>query len=219
MRTENLKRKQRRVFIGSALSIVLIGSLQTDTSLAADRPDFSGSWQLNEELSENPRDKMMEKMRGSGGGSRGGGGKGGGRRGGGGRGGGGGGEEEMQTRLQSMAERVQELEILHQEPELVIEFADGSSRTIFTDGQVVTDDFAGGVFEGKGKWKGDSQVVFKSESAAGSKVTEIYELNETGDMLFLTTKMEGDGRRPSISFRRVYDRSLTEIPTAPDAAR
>ena len=186
MRTENLKRKQRRVFIGSALSIVLIGSLQTDTSLAADRPDFSGSWQLNEELSENPRDKMMEKMRGSGGG---------------------GGEEEMQTRLQSMAERVQELEILHQEPERVIEFADGSSRTIFTDGQVVTDDFAGGVFEGKGKWKGDSQVVFKSESAAGSKVTEIYELNETGDMLFLTTKMEGDGRRPSISFRRVYDRS------------
>jgi hypothetical protein len=199
MRTRNLKRKQRRVLIGSVLSILLIGSLQTDTSLAADRPDFSGNWQLNEELSENPREKMMEKMRGSGGGSRGRGGAGGMRS--------GGSQEDMRSRYQSMAERVQELEILHQEPELVIEFADGSSRTIFTDGQVVTDDFAGGVLEGKGKWKGDSQVVFKSESAVGSKVTEIYELNETGDMLFLTTKMEGDGRRPSISFRRVYDRS------------
>lgn len=36
-------------------------------------------------------------------------------------------------------------------------------------------------------------------------MTEIYELSEDGNQLFVTTKLEGDGRRPTISFRRVYD--------------
>ena len=55
-------KRRIRDLIGSALSLLLIGSLQTDTSLAAERPDFSGLWQLNEELSEDPREKMRESV-------------------------------------------------------------------------------------------------------------------------------------------------------------
>jgi len=218
-----MKSRRIQALIGSALPMLLIGSLQTDTSSAAERPDFSGSWRLNEELSENPRDKMEEMggggrgRGGMGGGSSGGGMGGGDRQGGGGPGGrGGGSREDMQARFQARIERIETLEILHQDPEMVIGFADGSNRTIYTDGQATPDDLEAGVFEGKGKWKNNSQVIFKAESANGGKATEIYELDEAGDMLLVTTKVEGDGRRPGISFKRVYERALADSSAEPD---
>jgi len=121
----------------------------------------------------------------------------------------------MQDRLEARSERIKALEILHQDPELVTGFADGSNRTIYTDGREVFDDLDAGVFESKAKWKGRSQVVFKSESANGAEITEIYELNEAGDMLFVTTELKGDGRRPSFSFKRVYDRVAADVPVEP----
>ena len=211
------KSKRIQVLIGSALPMLLIGSLQADTSLAAERPDFSGSWQLNEELSENPRDKMVEQM-GGGRGRGGSGGLGGGMRGGGGSGGrGGGSREDIQARLEARSQRIEALEILHQDPEFVIGFADGSNRTLYTDGREVSHDLEVGAFESQAKWKGRSQVVFKSESENGAEITEIYELNEAGDQLFVTTKIEGEERRPDISFERVYDRVVTDVPMQPDS--
>lgn len=216
MNHTNRKSKRIQALIGSALPLLLIGSLQADTSLAAERPDFSGSWQLNEELSENPHDEMMEKMgggRGRGGGGRSGGGM---QGGGGGRGSGGGGREEMQSRMNERVEKVRVLEILHQDPELVIGFADGTSRTLFTDGRETAEDLEAGFFEGTAKWKGNSQVVFRSESTNGGKTAETYELNPAADMLWVTTKMDGDGRRPTISFKRVYYRASMDVPAEPD---
>jgi len=197
---------KRLAWIGSALSCLLMGSVQVDTSLAAERPDFSGSWKLNEELSENPRDKMMEQMknRGPAGGLPPGGGDS--RRGG--EGMGSGGRDGMQERFKAMNERIQSIEIAHQDPQLDLRFADGRERTIYTDGRAIEDDFEGGIFEAKGKWKGGSRVVVKAESTYGGKITETYELSEDGQQLYVTTKMEGDGRRPSITFRRVYDKAL-----------
>jgi len=107
---------------------------------------------------------------------------------------------------------------LHQDPELVIGFADGSNRTIYTDGREVSEDLAVGVFESQTKWKGSSQVVFKSETPNGAEITEIYELGETGDLLFVTTKMEGEGRRPDVSFKRVYDRVAANVTIEADPA-
>ncbi len=217
MKTTSARSKRIQGLIGSALPMLLIGSLQADTSLAAERPDFSGSWQLNEERSENPRDKVMEKMGGGRGRGGSGGMGGGGMRGGGGPGGrGGGSREDVQARFEARAERIKALEISHQDPELVIGFADGSNRTIYTDGRKVSEDLAVGVFESKTKWKGNSQVVFKSESPKGAEITEIYELDETGDLLFVTTRMEGEGRRPDVSFNRVYDRVTAVVPVEPD---
>ena len=191
-----------RAFIGSVLPILLIGSLHTDTSLAADRPDFSGTWQLDEELSEGPRTRKAGQRgggRGMEGRSGGEGGRGGQR---------GGGDGVMRERLQSMKERIQTLEILHQDPELAIGFKDGSSRTLYTDGREMTDDLEAGTFDGEGKWKNQTQIVFKSENAMGGKITELYELDEAGATLFVTTTMESDGRRPEINFRRVYVKAL-----------
>ena len=48
--------------LGLALPILMLGVLLASASLAAEQPDFSGTWKLNQELSENPRDKMMEGM-------------------------------------------------------------------------------------------------------------------------------------------------------------
>lgn len=209
-----------RVLIGSALPLLLIGSLQTDPSLAAERPDFSGKWQLDEELSENPRDKMMEKVRGGGarggmGGSRGGGT--GGRSGGAAGGRDGGGREDMQERMRAMHERIQKLEITHQEPEVAIVFADGATRKLYTDGRDSTSGLETGFFGGTGEWKNKTQLVWKSETSNGSKMTEIYELDKSGERLFVTIKMEGDGRRPDISFQRVYDAADAGVPAQPNA--
>lgn len=122
----------------------------------------------------------------------------------------------MHSRLQARAERVKALEIVHQDPELVLGFADGSNRTVFTDERETGDDLEAGIFASEARWKGNSQVVIKSESANGSKITEIYELNEAGDMLSVTTKMEGEGRRPDMKFRRVYDKALVDMPVEPE---
>ncbi len=72
----------------AALLIAAVGSPATGSDTAK-RNDFTGTWQLNEELSENPREKMREAMSSRGGGRGGGGRGGGGGGGGGGRGGGG----------------------------------------------------------------------------------------------------------------------------------
>lgn len=195
-----------KAFIGSVLPVLLIGSLHTDTSLAADRPDFSGTWQLNEELSEDPRDQMRKQT-----GERGGrGGNGGGTRGGGGRSSGGQGRDPggMQERFQSMKQRVEILEIQHHDPEMAIGFGDGTRRTLFTDGRKMGDNLESGVFEAKAKWRQASSVVFEAENAVGQKITEIYELDASGQRLEVTTRIEGGDRRPDMSLKRIYDRAL-----------
>lgn len=207
---------KRMILIGSALSCLLMGSVQIDTSLAAERPDFSGSWKLNEQLSENPRDKMMEQRKkrypdaGSSGRDGAGMGDGGMR----GDGKGSGGRDGTQERIKAMAERIQSIEIAHRDPQMDLRFADGREWTVFTDGRAIEDDFEGGIFEAKARWKGGSQVVVKAESTYGGKLTETYELSENGQQLYVTTKMEGDGRRPNITFRRVYDKALVPAPSS-----
>lgn len=176
-----------------------------------ERPDFTGSWVLNEELSENPRDKMRQSMGGgrSGGGGMGGGGMGGGGRGGsgmggGGRGGsmggpGGGDREAMQQRMAELAARIARLEIT-QDEELSILYADGSLRVVPVDGEV------GDI---KSHWKGDRLVVeLKGES--GRRMRETLEFAEDGAQLHVTTKMFGDLNRPTISVLRVYDMAVAE---------
>ena len=124
----------------------------------------------------------------------------------------------MEDRMRAMRERIQTLEITHLEPELSIVFADGSGRTIYNDGREFSEDLEGGVLKTKGKWKNGAQLVLKSETANGAKITEIYELDGSSERLLVTVKMEGDGRRPDISFRRVYDAADAGIRVAPDPA-
>ncbi len=129
----------------------------------------------------------------------------------GGRGGsmGGGDPEAMRQRLADAAARAASLEITQGE-ELSILYADGSLRVVPVDGE--TGDI-------KSHWKGDRLVVdLKRE--AGRRMRETLELVEDETRLHVTTKIFGDGSRPTISILRVYDAAGAErIPEeAPDEA-
>ena len=59
------KTKPRQSILLLALALLLPAAAM---AAGSERPDFSGTWELNEELSENPREKMMEARGGRGGG-------------------------------------------------------------------------------------------------------------------------------------------------------
>jgi hypothetical protein len=184
------------------------------------RPDFSGTWKLNADLSEDPREKMRD-ARGSSGGRGGGGfGGGGGGFGGGGRGGmegggmGGGGRRgggdsgdrgvDGATRLGETLAAQKVLTISHKDPELVIRDLNGRSRTFFTDARKLEEERAEGTAKIQTKWKDRTVVVV---TKVGSReTTETFERAADGSHLLLTTKIDG-GRAP-LSFRRVYDAPL-----------
>ena len=173
-------------------------------------PDLSGDWQLNEELSEDPREAMRRSRSGrggfgaqgrGGGGGRGGGfGRGGRGQGGFGRGGGRGGEQ--QGRGGAGGERMNRFSLEHQDPQLTFRFEDGQARTLTTDGETRTHQHPSGEVRTEASWRGN-QLVIKRQHDGGRKVKETYQLDAESGRLLVTTKLEGGAR--SMSFRRVYD--------------
>jgi len=192
--------------LGLALPFLTLGVLLAVASLAAEQPDFSGTWKLNPELSENPRDKMTEgasKGGGGRGGGRTGGGMGGGMRGGG--GGRGGDREGMQERFREREQRIQQFIIEHEDPSLRFRYGDGSETVFYTDGRI-TEDLETGLLDATASWKKSKRIEIERDSPQGGAITEKYELSDDGSQLFVKTKMEGNGQSPKISFQRVYDR-------------
>ena len=207
----------KKRILGLALPFLTLGVLLAVASLAAEQPDFSGTWKLNQELSENPREKMAESMskgRGGEGGGRGGGGMGGGMRGGG--GGRGGGREGMEERLGEREARIQQIVIDHEDPTFRIRFADDIETTFYTDGRM-TEDLEAGLLEATASWKKGRRIEIERDSPQGGAITEKYELSEDGSQLFVKTKMEGSGRMPKITFQRVYDQVTDAFQEDPDA--
>lgn len=196
--------------LGLALPLLTLGVLLASASLAAEQPDFSGSWKLNPELSENPREKMTEGV------SKGGGGRGGGRTGGGmgeGMGGGmrggggsrGGDREGMQERFREREQRIQQFTIVHEEPSLQFRYGDGSETVFYTDGRI-TEDLETGLLDATASWKKSKRIEIQRDTPQAGAITEKYELSDDGSQLLVKIKMEGNGRSPKISFQRVYDR-------------
>ena len=196
------------------------------------RPDFTGTWTLNEDLSEDPRTKMREAGGGRGGrggggfGGRGGGEGGGGSGGRGGMGGGGrgrrggdggsgergGGDGAMRLGETLAAQKV--LTISHKDPDFVVTDLNGRSRTFFTDARKVEEERAEGTAKIQAKWKDRSIVV--ATKVGDRETTDTYERAADGARLFLTTKIEG-GRAP-FSFRRIYEAPLRPLPAEGGAA-
>lgn len=198
--------------LGLALPLLTLGVLLASASLAAEQPDFSGTWKLNPELSENPRDKMTEGVSkggrgGQGGGTRGGGMEGG-KGGGGMRGGGSGrsGEREgTQERFREREPRIQQFTVVHEEPSLRFRYGDGSETVFYTDGRI-TEDLETGLLDATASWKKSKRIEIQRDTPQAGAITEKYELSDDGSQLLVKTKMEGNGRSPKISFQRVYDR-------------
>lgn len=233
-----------RSLFGPPAFILSLSLIAPAAPNAGPRPDFSGTWKLNEELSDNPRDKIIEAMperppgggrsgfggsggrRGRGGGR--GDGRGGGRGGGDGRGGFGGGRvggpegdgyrgERMRDRMRFLIEGGSLLTIEHQDPRLTIRDAMNKERTLFTDGRVARFEFASDLWEAKTKWKKGRKVVLKAKSARGRKLSETIEFSEDDSRLMITIKMSGGGRMPSFEFVRVYDPAPAD--TVPASAK
>jgi hypothetical protein len=191
---------------------------------SGEAPDLSGSWELNERLSENPRDKMRETMQQRGGGppgGMGGGGRGGGM-GGGGRGGGPDGgidpetmrrrgqELEQAARSMTIIQADPELTIIQADPELTIVYADGRERRLYADGREHRREGGTGEVETKTKWKKDGRLVVRSTTERGQEIKETFRHAPGESRLYVTTEVKGDGRMPGIEFERVYDRAVAE---------
>ena len=224
----NLANRIGQINITLILLLLAIGPLPISGN--EKRPDFTGTWQLNEELSEDPREKMREAMSQSRGSRGGGGGRGGGGRGGGGFGGPGGGfggpggggpgggggqtrgeapggdRESRQEAMRTLQEAFAILEIAHQEPLFRVRYADEREDVLYTDGRSFERTLARGeVASASGKWKSRERIVVKVQVEDRGDVTETWELIPDAGQLWLTVKTEGDGRRPGFEFRRVYD--------------
>lgn len=176
--------------------IVLVGSLVGIASGRVNgqqsepiRPDLSGRWQLNSELSENAQAKIDRMQSSQGHGPR--------RHGLGGLFGRlfGGGDMEEARRMVLNAPA--SFTLIQAGDRIVVTGSDGRSRTLTASGgkekvngrDVVT------------KWEGQRLV---SETTIGdAKVTETYERSTSAPQLIVTTRM--DMRGHGVSVRRVYD--------------
>jgi hypothetical protein len=167
-------------------------------------PDLSGTWQLNEDLSQTPQQSMHQgpegappEGRGGGAGRRGGrfpGGGGGGRR------PEGGGPPDRRADFEA-AEKT--MTIVWAAPQLTITYPGGRQRVLFTDGRKVKEERPDGkTVKTQASWTdtGSLEVVTKTDH--GTR-TEIYEITNDGRRLFVLIGFEGRGPR---QFRRAYDR-------------
>jgi hypothetical protein len=167
----------------------------------AGHPDFSGSWQLNRELSDDPQKKMKEAMGSMGGaagafgrimgGMRGGGGK-------------------ANERMKNSPLMSGLMKIIHNDPELRITTDDesGASKTIYTDGRLVRDTMQVRDkevdTETTARWKGD-QLVVTTQMGQGGKRTAIYRLAEDARQLIISLQIENPRLNQPIEMRLVYD--------------
>ena len=210
--------------LASALSLLavlcLLAAWTAAPLFAADEdlPDLSGHWEMDQELSEDPMEKMRESrggMRGGGGfGGRGGGGFGGGRGGGfgggsGGMGGGpgrGGGDrpsrEEMQQRMEEMRRGHDRLTIVQADSQVRIAFADGREQVLTTDNKKQVLDTPVGEVEVKARWR-DAGLVVNTRGDRRS-TTETYYVTADGSLLTVMVEMDPPGPMGPVSFKRIY---------------
>ena len=201
------------------LSLAVIGVVEV---AGQERVDLSGSWQIDRDASDDPRQEIAEAAsgrRGPGsagqmGGSRPGGrgGFGGARGGGGGRGAGGGnrGEfteedrEQMRQIRQSATALIQQFTIVQTDSAITFAFDDTAQLLLLTDGRKLKQeiDVLGDV-EIKAKWKDGALVVERKMD--GAKITEHYSRPQYTERLIVTTKVEFSRLPRAIEFQRVYD--------------
>ncbi len=80
------------------------------------------------------------------------------------------------------------------------------TRTIFTDGQSSEQRFGRGQ-KGKSQGKWDhKRFIIATKIDSGPKVTEIYELSENGNRLYVSVRIENEKWNQAFFITRVYDR-------------
>lgn len=164
---------------------------------ASVQPNLAGTWNLNKDQSDDPRQKMQEAM-GNSGGSYGQGGPGGGWQGRHGRRGGG------------MMQEMNELTVVQSNSSVKITGESGRLLAQTSDSASQSQSSAQGSPENGprfappvAQWQG-RQLVSVMESRGG-KTTRTYELSANGNQLIVTTKIESERFQNPVIIRQVYD--------------
>jgi len=175
----------------------------------AAKPNLAGTWALNKDQSDDPRQKMREAMGGGGYGGRGGwggGGNGGGWGAGGGRRGGGG-----EGRGEDMMKELSQLTIVQTDATTRVTGSSGRVLALYSASSASNQGRASPASSANsdentppaGDWEG-SQFVVVNERRRGTS-TQTYELSPNGKHLFLTTKVDSPRFSQPVTFRLVYD--------------
>lgn len=172
--------------------------------------DLVGSWQLNEDLSEDSRAGLRPREgRGPGRGGRppGGGGRSGPPQGGMSRGGGEGFRRPPlpPDQIVAMAGGSKSLLIEAEGPQLTLTYGEDKRRLLFTDGRKIRkEQEEGKEIIQRTRWREEHLEI---ETTAGkAKVTEVWVLTNDRKRIFATVEVDPPGRMPKMSFRRVWDR-------------
>ena len=157
---------------------------------SAERPNFTGTWRLNRELSDKPQEKLKEAA---------------GKRGALGRIMRGRAQDKLQDRLKNIEGFGESLKIAHNDPEFQVTGNNDFSRRIFTDGRKVNvTTQKGESVETTAQWRG-SQLVVVTQRANGGKLTQTYSLEEGGERMFVLIQIAGQRLDRPIEMRFVYD--------------
>lgn len=198
---------------GFALTLLAALSAASLVDAEGAQPDFSGSWELNEERSDDADEKAKEARRTAvdpGSGST--------------RGGYGrrlppgatprdteseGERRSWLSLLSGYREAVRILRIDHAEPELRITSAmPGSAiaQTVYTDKRSFERPGSGEGNAAEASWQRGGRLLVELETPDGRAIRETWELVAEGARLLITAKLEGGRLLPDVSYQRVYDR-------------
>lgn len=187
---------------------------------------LSGRWKLDQQKSDNPREKIAEAMRNSNPVSGpGGGGPGGPHGDWGGFGGPHGGfsnhpdADDDHSDLKKMMEAPMELTISDKDPEFRIIDNSGVDCTYYTDGRKTETEMEKGRKVASTARRGEGSVVVETQGPKGSKITRTYELSQDGQQLFVKLRvplpMNDDDQ--TVTITSVYNKTLEPATqTSPD---
>ena len=109
--------------------------------------------------------------------------------------------------MMALEEGARTLEIIpgNDVTELILRYADGRERLVYTDGREYDDEIdAGRRVRATAKWKKQKLVIKGKTDAGATTLTQTFKLDDEG-RLHVDTAIDGGGRIPSFDFERVYD--------------
>ena len=199
----------------TALAVLLLLSV-SPIGAAETPPDLGGTWQLNQELSDDVAAQMRDAINrqryssrgdmtpGAGGAAT--------RAG---RENAGGSRERsaMRQRLADLSRGVETLVIASGENRLSIRYADGRERVLDTTGEKVKRETRQGEITSRARWKKKGRLEVSTWTERGAEIVQTFQLEKSTGRLLIDTVMRG-GPSTEVSFKRVYDLAPEEPSTA-----
>lgn len=223
----------KRLTLAAGLVLVVAAAYAAKQSAELPKPSttgvavLNGTWKLNRDESDDPREKLRLAMRdrdqngpmgghgGMGGsgigigipGVGGMGGMGRPRGGPGSQGGPGAGSEEQRSRLRDLVQASDQLAIVQKGPEIDVTDADSRVRSLFTDGRKIEKAEKDSTqTQGKAHWD-HGTLITEEKGPGGEKISHAYEITGDGKQMADTLTLESKHLNTPIIVRSVYDKT------------